>query len=83
MKLLYFFLLMFVILLGGYLYVNDFSFDNTSFSGYLLNTLFFFLLSLVGIITLVLAVVSIKRRSAHKGIMTIRQYYEYKEYKTD
>ena len=82
MKLLYFLLFIFALLLGGYLLINDFAFDNTTFSNYLLDTLFIFLLSCVGVIITALVVVSIRRKSAHKGIMTIRQYYEYKEYKT-
>lgn len=83
MKLLYYFLLLFVVLLGGYLFINNFSFDNESFSGFLLNTLFIFLLACVAILTVVLLVLAIKRKSVHKGIMTIQEYYRYKEYNAD
>ncbi len=81
MKLLYFLLFIFGLLLGGYLILNDFNFDNSTFSNYLLDTLFIFLMSCVGIIITALVIVSLKRRSTHKGIMTIREYYEYKDYK--
>ena len=69
---------MFGAILGGYLLINDFSFDNITFSDYLINTLFIFLLSCVAIGIAILLLVSLKRKSANKGIMTIREYYEYK-----
>jgi len=79
MKLIYFFLFLFVLLLSGYLYLNDFSFDNTSFSNYLINTLFVLILSSVGIVGGIMYLRSFKKRSSYyKDIMTIRQYYDYK-----
>lgn len=76
MKLLYFFLFLFVLLLAGYLLLNDFSFDNITFSNYLINTLFILVLACAGIIG-VLYLVS-RRKNAKDGFMTIRQYYQYK-----
>lgn len=78
MRLLYILIFMFGAILGGYLLVNDFSFDNISFSDYLINTLFIFLLSCVAIGIAILLLVSMRRKHANKGIMTIREYYEYK-----
>jgi hypothetical protein len=78
MKLLYILIFIFGVILGGYLLLNNFSFDNKSFSDYLINTLFIFLLSCVGIGILIMTLISIKRRSHKRGIMTIREYYEYK-----
>ncbi len=77
MKLLYFFLFLFVMLLTGYLLLNDFSFDNITFSGYLINTLFILILACAAIIC-VLYFISSRRRHTDKGMMTIRQYYQYK-----
>lgn len=78
MRLLYILIFMFGAILGGYLLINDFSFDNITFSDYLINTLFIFLLSCVAIGIAILLLVSMRRRSANRGIMTIREYYEYK-----
>lgn len=78
MKLIYILIFIFAAILGGYLFLNDFSFDNTSFSNYLINTLFIFLLSCVGLVIGIMGIVYIRRKSANKGIMTIREYYEYK-----
>lgn len=77
MKPLYFFLFLFVLLLAGYLLLNDFSFDNTTFSNYLINTLFILVLACAGIIG-VLYLVNQKRKNAKSGFMTIRQYYDYR-----
>jgi len=78
MRLLYILIFMFGAILGGYLLINDFSFDNITFSDYLINTLFIFLLSCVAIGIAILLLVSMRRKSANRGIMTIREYYEYK-----
>lgn len=78
MKLFYILIFIFAVILGGYLIINNFSFDNETFSNYLINTLFVFLLSCVGLAIAVTAFISIKRKSTTKGIMTIREYYEYK-----
>lgn len=77
MKLLYFFLFLFVLLVTGYLFIYDFSFDNITFSNYLINTLFIAVLSCVAIIGVVYLVTQ-KRKNNNKGVMTIRQYYQYK-----
>jgi drug/metabolite transporter (DMT)-like permease len=77
MKLLYIFLTLIAAVMGGYLIINDFNFDNTSFSNYLINALFIILLScllLAGIIYTIAA----KRRKSNREIMTIRQYYQYR-----
>jgi hypothetical protein len=77
MKLLYFFFFLFVLLLVGYLMLNDFSFDNITFSNYLINTLFILVLACAGIIG-ILYVINQRRKNAKNGFMTIRQYYQYK-----
>lgn len=77
MKLLYFFLFLLTLMVGGYLWLNEFSFDNISFSNYLIKTLFVLLLSclvlVIGIYSLV-----VQRRRSNRDVMTIRQYYDYK-----
>lgn len=77
MKLLYFFLFLLTLMVGGYLWLNEFSFDNISFSNYLIKTLFILLLSclvlVIGIYSLV-----VQRRRSNRDVMTIRQYYDYK-----
>lgn len=77
MKLIYFFLFAFVMMLGGYLLFNDFIFDNISFSAYLINTLFILILSCLAVAGIVYFI-NLKRRSFSKDVMTIRQYYQYK-----
>ncbi|WP_297332479.1 hypothetical protein [Flavobacterium sp.] len=77
MKLLYIFLTFIAAIVGGYLIINDFNFDNTSFSNYLINALFIVLLSCLVLIGIVYSI-SVKRRKNSKDIMTIRQYYQYK-----
>ena len=66
------------LLFGSYMVVNDFNFDNISFSNYLINMLFILLLSCVVLIAGVAWLVSLRRKHHDKGMMTIRQYYEYK-----
>lgn len=77
MKLLYFFLFLFVLLVTGYLFIYDFSFDNITFSNYLINALFIAVLSCVAIIGIVYLVMQ-RRKNTNNGVMTIRQYYQYK-----
>ena len=77
MKFLYISLLALVGLVAGYLFLNDFSFDNKSFSNYLINTLFIILLTSLAVIGMVLLLN--KRKDKGKNIMTIRQYYQYKK----
>ena len=77
MKLIYFLLFIFGMLFTGYMFMNDFSFDNITFSNYLINTLFILLLSGLAIVGIAY-LISLRRRSTNKDIMTIRQYYEYK-----
>lgn len=81
MKLIYFLLFLFGLLLTGYLYVNNFSFDNITFSNYLINTLFVLLLTsmFVAIAATIMYMLARRRKSTYyKDIMTIRQYYDYK-----
>jgi hypothetical protein len=81
MKLIYFFLFVFVMMLTGYLFVNDFNFDNISFSDYLINTLFILLLAslFVVLVSGIMYLIAHRRKSSYyKDIMTIRQYYDYK-----
>jgi len=77
MKLFYFILGAFSLLMGGYLFINDFNFDNISFSNYLITTLVILLTSCLAV-GLVAWLVTIKRKHYHKDVMTIRQYYDYK-----
>ena len=77
MKLLYILAVTFGLLLTGYMFVNDFTFDNTTFSNYLINTLFIMLLCCLGVVGL-FAAVSYRRKHADKDVMTIRQYYQYR-----
>ncbi|MGV3458959.1 MAG: hypothetical protein ACO1N9_00750 [Flavobacterium sp.] len=77
MKLIYFFVFAFVLMLGGYLLFNDFIFDNISFSAYLINTLFVLILSSIAVAGIVY-LINLKRKSFSKDVMTIRQYYQYK-----
>ncbi|MCO6146466.1 intracellular growth attenuator family protein [Flavobacterium sp. NRK1] len=77
MKPLYYLLLLIALFVFGYLIINDFNFDNITFSDYLINTLFFLLLSCL-VVAIVGFFVSRKRRHLTKDVMTIRQYYEYK-----
>jgi Tfp pilus assembly protein PilO len=77
MKLLYTLVFLFVSLLGGYLVVNDFAFDNITFSNYLISTLFVMLLSCIAIAGVAYGV-AMRRKNADKDIMTIRQYYQYR-----
>lgn len=76
MKLLYLLLFVFGLMLTGYLFLNDFSFDNISFSNYLISTLAILLSSclVVGGIVWLFS----RRKSNYKDMMTIRQYYDYK-----
>ena len=76
MKLLYISLLVLIGLVAGYLFLNDFSFDNKSFSNYLINTLFIILLTSLAFIGV--ALLLNRRKDKGKNIMTIRQYYQYK-----
>jgi hypothetical protein len=78
MKPLYALLFIMALMFGGYFVINGFSFDNISFSDYLINTLFILLLSCVLLGATVVWFINFKRKHNYKGIMTIRQYYQYK-----
>jgi polyferredoxin len=78
MKLLYILLFMFGLMVTGYLVVNDFNFDNISFSNYLINTLFILLLSCLSVSIIITYLFTVRKKSINKDIMTIRQYYQYK-----
>lgn len=77
MKFLYITLAVLILLVAGYMIIYDFNFDNISFSNYLISALVILLTSCitVGGIAWLLAA---KRKNHYKGIMTIRQYYDYK-----
>jgi len=77
MKPFYYLVLLIVLFVTGYLVLNDFNFDNISFSNYLINTLFILLLSCVAI-AIGAYLVAIRRKHLAKDVMTIRQYYQYK-----
>lgn len=77
MKLVYFFVFAFVLMLGGYLLFNDFIFDNISFSAYLINTLFILVLACL-VVAGIVYFINLKRKIGYKDVMTIRQYYQYK-----
>lgn len=81
MKLIYFLLFLFGLMLTGYLLINNFDFDNASFSDYLINTLFILLLTstFIAIVSGLMYLIAKRRKSSYyKDIMTIRQYYDYK-----
>jgi predicted histidine transporter YuiF (NhaC family) len=80
MKLLYILLATFGALFAGYMVTNDFTFDNKSFSNYLISTLFILLMCCLVAIGLGL-IMSYRRRGSYKNVMTIRQYYQYKDIK--
>lgn len=77
MRPIYYLVLLMALFFTGYFIINGFSFDNVTFSDYLINTLFFLLLS-----CLVVAVtgyfIAIRKKHLNKDVMTIRQYYQYK-----
>ncbi|HYD90862.1 MAG TPA: hypothetical protein VEA37_05160 [Flavobacterium sp.] len=78
MKPLYILFFVLGLFFGSYMVINDFNFDNISFSNYLINMLFILLLSCVVLIAGIAWLVSFRRKHHDKGIMTIRQYYQYK-----
>jgi hypothetical protein len=77
MKLLYFFIVLSFLLFGSYLVMNDFNFDNATFSNYLIKALFIILLLFLTILGGGF-LMTMKKKKNYKGIMTIRQYYQYK-----
>lgn len=78
MKPLYILFFVLGLFFGSYMVINDFKFDNIRFSNYLINMLFILLLSCVLLIAGIAWLVSFRRKHHDKGIMTIRQYYQYK-----
>ncbi len=78
MKLLYFLLFVFAFLFGGYYILNDYSFDNAGFSTYLINTLLIVLLTSITVAAL-LFFIALKRKKSTRNVMTIRQYYQYRD----
>jgi H+/Cl- antiporter ClcA len=77
MKLLYIFLAVFATVTGVYFTANNFSFNSAAFSAFLINGLFVVLVG--GLVAGGLAfLISLKRKQHYKGMMTIRQYYDYK-----
>lgn len=77
MKILYILLSIAGLLVTGYLITNDFSFDNITFSNYLISTVLILFLSCLAVAGVVY-VIAQRRKSATRGMMTIRQYYQYK-----
>ncbi|MCW4470737.1 hypothetical protein OGH69_17325 [Flavobacterium sp. MFBS3-15] len=77
MKLLYIILAVFLMLLAGYMLLNDFTFDNGSFSNYLITTLVILLTSCIAVGGMAWLFAA-RKKNNYKGIMTIRQYYDYK-----
>ncbi|SFQ32888.1 hypothetical protein SAMN05444144_10365 [Flavobacterium akiainvivens] len=67
-------------LFAGYMVLNNFTFDNISFSNYLISTLFILLMCCLLAIGLGV-IVSYRRKNSDKNVMTIRQYYQYKDIK--
>lgn len=78
MKLLYFLLFVFALLFGGYYILNDYSFDNAGFSTYLISTLLIVLLTSITVAAL-LFFIALKRKKSTRNVMTIRQYYQYRD----
>ena len=78
MKLRYLLALVVTALFGVYFFLNGFSFDNLTFSSYLITTLCILLSTcIVGVSTYALLTMK-KKRSSYKEVMTIRQYYQLK-----
>lgn len=77
MKPIYYLFLLIALIFLGYLFINDFNFDNISFSNYLINILFITLLSFLTV-GIAIYMIVMKRKKQDKGIQTIRQYYQYK-----
>lgn len=77
MKPVYYFISLMALFLTGYFIINDFNFDNITFSNYLINTLFILLLSCV-VVAVTGYFLAIRRKHLNKDVMTIRQYYQYK-----
>ncbi len=78
MKLLYLSLAIIIGLMVGYFILNDFTFDNKSFSNYLINTIFVILLSCIAVLGLGF-LLNYRKKDRVRNIMTIRQYYQYKK----
>jgi len=77
MKLLYILIVLAVTLMGGYLSLNNFSFNNEGFSVYLIDSLFaLFLCTLF--ITGIATLLQYRKKNHDRDVMTIRQYYDYK-----
>lgn len=76
MKALYIFLSLVAAVIGGYLVFNDFSFDNVSFSNYLITAVLILLLSSLAVAGVAFLVA--RKRKTVRDVMTIRQYYQYK-----
>ncbi|WP_116787351.1 hypothetical protein [Flavobacterium psychrotrophum] len=77
MKLLYILLALFITSVGGYFIVNNFSFDSSAFSSFLINSLF--ILMILGLVAASVAVMfTLKKKQQNRNVMTIRQYYDYK-----
>ena len=77
MKLLYIFLSIISLFLIGYLTINNFHFDHSGFSNFLINGLFILLPSSLTIAGIA-ALFSYRRKHQDKDMMTIRQYYNYR-----
>jgi uncharacterized membrane protein YhaH (DUF805 family) len=77
MKLLYFFIALISLTFGGYMIMNNYSFDHTSFSNYLINAILMLLICSLAVTGAVAMLLS-RRKHYNKDMMTIRQYYDYK-----
>lgn len=77
MKLLYILLALLAAGTGLYFLAGSFNVNSAAFSTYLINGLFLVLVG--GLLAAGLAfVINLKRKQHYKGMMTIRQYYDYK-----
>ncbi|MGQ2984683.1 hypothetical protein [Flavobacterium sp.] len=77
MKLIYLTISIAILLFSGYMLLNDFNFDNTSFSNYLITAVLILLTSCLTVGGLAW-LYSARKKNNYKGIMTIREYYDYK-----
>jgi len=77
MKLLYFFLSIMSVVLTSYLFINNFKFDHSGFSSFLIKGLFI-VLPLSLIVVGIAALFSHRKKIQDKDMMTIRQYYNYR-----
>ncbi len=77
MKLLYFILAFFAAAIGVYFVLNNFHYDSATFSFFLIKSLTIEFV-LVFMVICVVFLVNKRKKQHLKGIMTIKEYFQYK-----